>query len=148
MEHGVHDELEAGWCLLLAEGHSDPPKQPLLRCDAKHVLGVWGAPHVMIPCFNIHCRKHMGSGAGVKHFTLVGKWVIDRPGMGVDVNCVVTYAKALPTLLPLDQHEVGRTLHLLCMTYHPTLHKLVQLSCHPLALTLVKVGGGVVAAHM
>lgn len=90
----------------------------------------------------------MGSGAGVEHFALVGKWVIDRPGMGIDVDCIVAYAKVLPTLLPLDQHEVGRALHLLCPTYHPTFHKLVQLTCHPLALTLVEVSGGVVATHM
>ena len=90
----------------------------------------------------------MGSSAGVKNFLLVGTWVINGFGVGIDVDGIAIHAKTLPTLLSFVQHKVGQALHFFSMTYQPTLYQLVQLSRHPLTLALVKVGAEVVAARV
>ena len=82
-----------------AEGHPDPFEQSFLRCDAEHVLGIQGTLYIVIPRFDIHCQEHLGSSAEVKHFSLIGLWVIDGFGVGIDVDCIVTHPKTLPILL-------------------------------------------------
>ena len=74
--------------------------------------------------------------------------MINGFGVDIDVDCIVTHTKTLPTLLPFNQYKIGRALHFLSRTYHPTLYQLVQYSRHPPTLALVKIRAEVMAANV